>query len=421
MQSPMFRKIDSRLWPLLIFALARNQFAADDAANSVSAGWRGDGSGVYPAAVLPGEWNDTKNVLWRVTVGNASSSPAIAAGRVFVTSEPSKIVCVNLNDGAIRWKASLTADDAPAEFKARAAASAAAATSCGYAAPTPVSDGTNVFCVFGSGLIGCYSNDGIRKWVRYFEPAAETYGHSSSPLLIDGKLLVNVHHLVALDAGSGKTLWECPDAEHTYGTPARVDAGGTKVVVTPLGKVVRVGDGRVLAKDIAPELGGSEYGISPVACGDVVYLGDRALTAVKLSLEGGDVRAKKLWTANLDVISYASPVVWDGMLFFVGKNAECFVLDLKSGKTLLDRELKIGHPGVDDPELSSANLYPSLVVAGGTLLVGNDRGQIFVYKASKDLTEIAQNRMTEGSGATPAIVESSVIIRSGGSLCRIGK
>jgi outer membrane protein assembly factor BamB len=376
---------------------------------------------VYPGTNPPNEWDDTKNLMWRVSVGSGFSSPVIAGGRVFVTAEPSKIVCVDLQDGVIRWKDSLKAADVPAEFQARAAASGRAATSCGYAAPTPVSDGSDVFVVFGSGLIGCYSIDGKRKWVRYLEPAAETHGHSSSPLLIDGKLLVNVKHLVALDAASGKNVWECPAAEHTYGTPVSMNIGGTKIVVTPLGKVVRVSDGRFLAKDIAPELGGAEYGISPVSCADVVYLGDRTLSAVQLSFQGDSLRAKRQWTANLDVASYASPVVCNGLFFFVGTSAESFVLDLKSGKTVHEGVLKIGHSGVDDPLLTTANLYPSLVVAGGKLFVGNDRGQLFIYEASKEFKEIAQNRLADGSGSTPAFIDSSFVVRSGNSLCRIGR
>ncbi len=407
---------------VLAFAPIVMMSRADPAASISATGWRGNGVGVYPAAESPPtEWDDTKNVMWRVPVGNAFSSPVVAGGRVFVTSEPSKIVCVDLKDGVIRWKDALKTTDVPAEFQTKAAASASATTSCGYAAPTPVSDGADVFFVFGSGLIGGYSIEGHRKWVRYLEPVAETYGHSSSPLLIDGKLLVNVKHLVALDAASGNVVWECPEAEHTYGTPVGMTFAGMKVVVTPLGRVVRVSDGRLLAKEIAPELGGTEYGISPVADGDVVYLGDRTLSAVQLSLHGDSLRAQKQWTANLDVTAYASPVVWKGMLFLVGIAADGLVLDVASGKTLHEGELKIGHPGVEDPVLGTANLYPSLVVAGGKLFVGNDRGQTFVYEASKDLKEISQNRMAEGSGSTLTIIDSSLVIRSGNTLCRIGK
>lgn len=404
-----------------LFALAATNVGAEPADSHSVAGWRGNGAGVFPQENPPIEWGDTKNLTWRVVVGSAFSSPIVVGNQVLLTAEPSKIVCVDLEQGKIRWRDSLKTDDLPPDFQPQSAASSTAATSCGFAAPTPVSDGSSVFCVFGSGLIGCHSTDGQRKWVRYVEPAAGTYGHSSSPLLFDDKLLVNLNHLVALDAASGKIVWECSEAKHTYGTPVRANVGGMQVVVTPLGDVVRVSDGRRLAKDIAPELGGSEYGISPAACDDVVYLGDRTLSAVRLFAEGNGIRTEKLWTVNLDVTAYASPVAWNGMLFFVGTAAECFVIDLKSGQILHEAELTIGHPGVEDPDLSTANLYPSLVVAGGKLFVGNDRGQTFVYEATKELRAISQNRLSDGSGATLAVVGTSLVIRSGNALCRIGK
>ena len=109
------------------------------------------------------------------------------------------------------------------------------------------------------------------------------------------------------------------------------------------------------------------------------------------------------------------------MLFFVGQMAECLVFDAKNGSKLLERELKIGPAEGDDPDLSDANLYPSLVVANGQLLVTNDKGQTFVYEASRELKEIARNRLQEGSGATPVLAASTILLRSGNYLCAIGK
>jgi hypothetical protein len=109
------------------------------------------------------------------------------------------------------------------------------------------------------------------------------------------------------------------------------------------------------------------------------------------------------------------------MLFFVGSAAQCLILDAKTGAKLLEQELKIGPAGVDDPDLSSANLYPSLVIANGRLLVTNDKGQTFVYEASRELKEVARNRLKDGSGATPALTASSLLLRTSNYLCAIGK
>jgi hypothetical protein len=51
-----------------------------------------------------------------------------------------------------------------------------------------------------------------------------------APLLIDGKLLVNVNHLVALDGASGRIAWECAEAEHSYGTPVSMNVANRTAV-----------------------------------------------------------------------------------------------------------------------------------------------------------------------------------------------
>ncbi len=338
-------------------------------------------------------------------------------------------MCVDLKDGKI-WLKGFVAKtaDVPAELQARAAASAGAATSCGFAAPTPVSNGVDVSSLFLGlrlDLEAIPRFDGNRKWIQYLESVAGTFGHSSSPLLIDGKLLVNVKHLVALDAATGKMVWECPEAEHTYGTPVGMDVGGTKVVVTPLGKVVY---GKLdldvwFRKRDRARIGRHRRAESARWLTVTWFIWEIVRSLPCNCPFWAITRNWQKLTANLDVSSYASPVVWKGMLFFVGTTGDvCLVLDVALGEDVLhEEELKIGHPGVEDPILSTANLYPSLVVAGGKLFVGNDQGQTFVYEASKDIKEISQNRMAEGSGSTLAVIDSALIIRSGNTLCRIGK
>ena len=197
--------------------------------------------------------------------------------------------------------------------------------------------------------------------------------------------------------------------------------GDTPVVVTPLGVVVRARDGAALATEIAEDLGGDEYGISPVASGDVVYLGDRNTSAVRLELRGDRVLAKKLWSAELPNSAYASPVVSSGLYFYVGKRAEYSILDAATGATVLERLLKLAPAGGEDPDHGHANVYPSLCAADGKLYIGNDVGQTFVLEATREYREVARNELPEGSGATPALAGSSLFIRAGESVYCIEK
>jgi len=193
----------------------------------------------------------------------------------------------------------------------------------------------------------------------------------------------------------------------------------TPIVVTPLGVVVRARDGVVLAKEIAEDLGGDEYGISPVASGDTVYLGDRYTSAVRLELHGDQLQTRKLWSAELQNSSYASPVVWSGLYFYAGKSAEYSVLDAATGATVLERPLRLAPAGGEDRE--HANMYPSLVVADGKLFISDDRGQTLVLEATRESREVARNRLPEGSGSTPALAGSSMYLRAGDQLYCIQK
>ncbi len=377
------------------------------------AGFRGDGSGLYPDSHPPAEWGETKNVRWRTRVGKGFSSPVFSNGCLYVTSDPPALTCVDAATGAIRWTAPLGSGDLPPELQTKVKAAEKAQTSCGLAAPTPVADDSGVVALFGTGLVACYSPDGRRRWLRQVEPAKRSYGHSSSPLLVAGRLLVNVRHLTALEPGTGTIQWQCPEAGETYGTPVRMTLGDTAVVVTPLGVVVRVRDGAVLAKEIAEDLGGEEYGISPVASGDVVYLGDRNTTAVRLELRGDQLLTRKLWSAEMPTGSYASPVVWSGLFFYAGKSAEYSVLDAATGAIVLERQLLLAPAGGDAKERENGNLYPSLCVADGKLFVGDDSGQTLVLEATRASKEVARNRLPEGSGSTPALEGSSMYLRAG--------
>jgi len=408
-------------WLTVMVCLAWTVSSASAVLLPHPAGFRGDGSGLYPESRPPAEWGEKKNVKWRTRVGKGYSSPVFSDGCLYVTSDPPELACLDSTTGAIRWRVSLQSADLPPDLQAKAKAIEKAPTSCGTAAPTPVADASNVYALFGNGLVACFSHDGHRKWLHLLDPAKRNYGHSSSPLLVADRLLVNVRHLVALDPETGAVRWECPEAGEAYGTPVRMTLNDTPIVVTPLGVAVRARDGAVLAKEIAEELGGDEYGISPVASGDVVYLGDRNTSAVRLELSGDRILTKKLWSAELSSASYASPVVWSGLYFYAGKSAEYSVLDAATGAVLLERLLTLAPAGGEDKERENANMYPSLSVADGKLFISDDKGQTLVLEATREFREVARNRLPEGSGATPTLSGSSMYIRAGEYLYCIQK
>lgn len=72
-------------------------------------GFRGDGTGRYPAAQPPTVWDRKKsgegrNIIWSARLpGIAVSSPIIVGPRIYLTVEPHDVVCLEKQSGKVLW------------------------------------------------------------------------------------------------------------------------------------------------------------------------------------------------------------------------------------------------------------------------------------------------------------------------------
>ena len=119
----------------------------------------------------------------------------------------------------------------------------------GYSSPTPVTDGKRVYVIFGNGLAACYDLDGNRQWLKLIEHSTAAYGHGSSPLLVNDKLLVHFSDLVALNTHDGSEAWRVKISPG-HGTSMHARLGDVDVAIHPSGNVYRVSDGSLLAKGL---------------------------------------------------------------------------------------------------------------------------------------------------------------------------
>jgi len=321
----------------------------------------------------------------------------ISGDRVFVVSEPGTLICVSRTDGKELWKADLKSElPAPPRTQERAR-------------PTPVTDGRNVYVTLCNGFVASYTVEGKRNWTQAVEPPVLSYGPSASPVLFGDRLLVDSTRLTALDAATGRTLWKAAEGEAHYGTPAILTLGGTPFAVTAKGVVIRLSDGAVMARDLAPGLGGDQAP-SPLVQGDIVYFAYRRCSAVNLALAEGKVRAQKLWEQELpgDIIS--SPLLKDGLLFAIPSGTpELRVLNAATGEVLLEKTFEL-----------LPNLYPSLALAGGRLYLGNDQGHMLVLEPTREAKELRHNVLPEGGCASPVFAGSHLYLRGGDFLYCIG-
>jgi outer membrane protein assembly factor BamB len=269
----------------------------------------------------------------------------------------------------------------------------------GYSTASPLADASRVWALFGNGIAACYTHAGERKWIRLVDKPRNGHGHSASPLLADGRLILAINDLRALNPDSGEPVWTAPCGAR-FGTPAVTSIGGHTVLVTAGGEIVRASDGKVLAKD----LGGASFN-GPIVHERVVFFFDeRDARAYELPAQLADtVQPKLLWkTAVARDRYYASPV-WHGGL----------VYGITSGGTLTALDAATGAKAFEKPvNANRGACYASLAAAGGHVYSFTENGGLAVVKEGRDGEPAATSKASDGLRSSPVFAGERLFVRT---------
>ncbi len=414
-----------------------------------AAGWRFDGTGRFPNVTPPVTWSKEENVAWKVELpGRSLASPVVVGRQVFVMSDPAELICLSIEDGQTLWQRSHEYADVFGAAKGRAIeanlevardvrrqkdelnrardeARKAGQTETaerlqkqmesleqryreltvyppkpggdtGNSTSTPVSDGHNVFAVFATGIVSSHSLDGKQNWMTFIDGAGRD--HSASPLLVDGKLIVHLGDLVALDAQSGDVRWRVKSDER-HGSPVPARVGNQPVLVTADGDLVRLSDGEIMVKRQF-RLGHN----SPIVEDDVVYaLEDGAIKALQLpgAMDNDTQLAVRWETSSTRANQLASPVYHNGLLYAVGEHGILDVTDAKTGQRVYRKRLDFDGGRVD----------ASLCLAGGLLFVSSTRGTTIVLRPGREFEQVARNEL-EGFSSSLAFARDRMFVRT---------
>ncbi len=390
--------------------------------------WRGPMlNGISGETGLPLKWTAEENIAWKLPMPEWSgSTPAIWGDLIFLNvaqGDALSLWAVDRKGPTVLWKGPIGGGN----HKERKQ---------NMSSPSPVTDGTAVYALTGTGMLKAFDFKGTALWTRDIQKEygrfGLNWGYASSPLLHGDALYVQVLHgmktddpsyLLRIDKKSGKTVWkverptdaisESPDA---YTTPALLKYGTTTEIVVSGGDVVTGHDpasGKELwrFKGLNPK-NDPYFRIvaSPVVVGDLVVAPSRQNPVVGIKAGGrGDITGTHVawqFERGPDVPSPAS----DGTrLFLVTDNGVVYTLDLKTGAVVWGPE-----------RLKSGTYSASPVVADGRVYVTNEEGLTSVFAAGPKFELLAENPLSDYTLSSPAISEGQIFIRTAEHLFAIG-
>ncbi len=393
--------------------MASGFIAATESSAADWASFRGPtGASTAENAKLPTSWNEAekKNVAWKVDLpGRGPSSPIVVGDRVVVTcsdgplQEKMLVVCFDAKSGKSLWRRQFWATGRTYSHPDSA-----------NAAPTPASDGKFIYAFYSSNDLICLDLDGNLQWYRGlafdYPKAGNDVGMASSPVVVDGTVIVQVENLgdsfaAGIDAQTGETRWR---------TPRKASMNWTSPTLfrTPQGRnlVLLQSPGLLTAHD--PKSGEQAWQFEaecqtiPTAVGvdGRVYLPAKGVTALDLS-EG--TAPKVLWDSAQLNPNPASPIVADKRIFTLNRAGVLACADTDTGKQLW--QLRVG-----------GTYWSTPIYASGKLYCFNQDGIAKVIDVSGSKGEIVgEAEFGERIQGSPAVAGDALYVRSDKHLWKI--
>ncbi len=367
-------------------------------------------NGVVVGEHLPRTWDRAKNIAWKAELpGRGLSGPLVIGSRVVLTAssgvrqEHLHVLCFDRASGAKRWERRFWATGM---------------TFCHpktcVAAPTPASDGERIFAFYSSNDLICLDLDGNLLWLRGlthdYPHSSNSVGMTSSPLMIDGTLVVQVENesnsfAAGLDPVTGLNRWKIPrPAKANWVSPVAIAGPKGEASVLVLQSTQLTGHDPATGNELwRYDVGGASIPSTTVA-GNRLFVPGGGLTALDVNSPGGE--PQPAWQSKLLKVSTASPIVYDKRVYTIsGSILICG--DVANGNVVWRARLKGPFSGTP-------------IVADGLLYAFNEDGVGQIADLNDEGRTIAECALEETILCSPAAAGGALFVRSDRHLWKIG-
>ncbi|HJZ12203.1 MAG TPA: PQQ-binding-like beta-propeller repeat protein [Acidobacteriota bacterium] len=334
--------------------------------------WRGlNRDGISKETGLAQGWPKTgPTVVWRVPIGEGYSAVSIAAGRLYTmdAKDPDEfVVCLNQADGKVLWR--IRIDEMFNNDQGNGPRS------------TPTVDGKVVYALSANGTLAALNAaNGNRIWSHNlrseFDSRIPTWGTATSPLVEGNLLLVDVggkagHALIAFNKQDGSIAWKTHSDLQGYASPIAVTIGGVRQILFFTGRaLVSVSpQGKVYSKYDWSTDYNANIATPILVPPDKIFISTNYGTGaalVRVIISGGNPAFQQIWKSKVMENHFNSSVLYQGNLYGFD-NAVLKCIDAGTGA---EKWKKSG--------LGKG----SLILAGNTLIVLGDRGQLALVDAT---------------------------------------
>lgn len=373
-------------------------------------------SSVSNDSKLPVEFGgeSNSNIAWQTKLPGRSVGGAIVVGDQVITTSSSgmdqrrlHLISLNQQDGSIRWQQELVARGRPFCHPTSA-----------NAAPTPASDGKNVYAFYSSNDLACVDLEGNLVWYRSlstdFPKAGNDVGMSSSPLVVDGVCIVQVEcqgdsFAAGLSCEDGSILWKRE-------RPKQANWASPVAIQNPAKENMVVLQSRENLVALDPK-SGKEFWAIDLPCSSIpsamavdgrLLVPASGITALDLSSVGAS--PSKLWDNNKLGANACSPLVVGSRIYTISRTVLACA-DIYSGELKWQARLA-----------DAKSIWSSPVVANNLLYIFTEEGKCLVVRLGDEKGEVvATNDMGESVLGSPAISGNAMYVRGISSLWKIAE
>ena len=340
------------------------------------------------------------NIAWKTPLpGRGLSSPIVIENRVFLTASSTAdqsrlhVICANKDNGEIEWERQFWATGRTICHE----------KTC-VAAPTPVSDGKNIYALYSSNDLICLDLDGNLKWIRGlmqdYPNASNSLGLASSPIIVDGTLIVQIENdsdsfvsginlkdgsniwkivrtkkanwtspirlndkevaiqgsegITCVSAKSGTVQWSYNEGASTI--PSSVTSADSAILYVPSNGITAI---KPRKDNNTPEIVWQESQLrpgtsSPIIVGDNIYIINRAGVLNAAKKDTGE----RLWRLRLEGPFSGSPVSSNGHIYVASERKGVFQsIDINGKEGILRGSIELGETILGTPAIANNSIF----------------------------------------------------------------